>query len=60
MLRLTPPRAALSGIDPARVLVGHGAGVFDDAAAAIRDALDGSRRNAPGLYAGTVRSALGL
>jgi hypothetical protein len=60
MLRLTPPRAALSGLDPERVLVGHGVGVLEDAGAAVEDALDGSRRKAPGLYAKTLRSALGI
>ncbi len=60
MLRLTPPRGPLVALDPDRVLVGHGAGVLDDATTAVRDALDGSRRKAPGLYAKTVRSALGL
>ena len=60
MLRLTPPRATLSGLDPDRVLVGHGTGVLDDAATAVEDALAGSRNKAPGLYAKTVRSALGL
>lgn len=60
MLRLTPPRAALSGLDPDRVLVGHGVGVLDDAGAAVEDALAGSRRKAPGLYARTLRSALGI
>ena len=60
MLRLTPPRAALSGLDPDRVLVGHGVGVLEDAGAAVEDALDGSRRKAPGLYAKTLRSALGI
>ncbi len=60
MLRLTPPRAALSGLGPERVLVGHGVGVLDGAAAAIEDALDGSRRKAPGLYAKTVRSMIGF
>lgn len=60
MLRLTPPHEALSGLNPDRVLVGHGVGVFDDAAIAVEDALSSSRRNAPGLYAKTLRSALGI
>jgi hypothetical protein len=45
--RLFPPRDALSGFDPERVLVGHGTGVFDDAATALADALDGSRTQFP-------------
>ncbi|TKX72743.1 hypothetical protein EXE46_15435 [Halorubrum sp. GN11_10-6_MGM] len=58
MLRLTPPTAALSGLDPERVLVGHGVGVHERAAVALEDALSDSRRKAPGLYAKTLRSAL--
>jgi len=42
-----PPRGALSGFAPDRVLVGHGTGVFEDAAGALADALDGSRRRFP-------------
>ncbi|WP_227133346.1 hypothetical protein [Halorubellus salinus] len=45
--RLLPPRDALAGFSPDRVLVGHGDGVFDDAAAALADALDASRRRFP-------------
>lgn len=60
MLRLTPPSDALSGLNPDRVLVGHGVGVLDDAGLALEDALSGSRRKAPGLYAKTIRSALGI
>ncbi len=54
MLRLTPP-SALRGLRPERVLVGHGRGVSDDAARALADALDGSRRAAPKLYAQSLR-----
>lgn len=60
MLRFTPPRTALSGLDPDRVLVGHGVGVLENAGSAVEDALAGSRRKAPGLYAKTLRSALGI
>ncbi|QZY04180.1 hypothetical protein K6T36_14800 [Halobaculum roseum] len=59
MLRLFPPRRALGGIDPERVLCGHGAGVMEDGGRALAAALDGSRRNAPGLYAKTLREFLG-
>lgn len=45
--RLAPPRDALGGFDPDRVLVGHGDGVFEDATGALADALDGSRRRFP-------------
>ena len=58
MLRLTPPTVALSGLDPERVLVGHGVGVHERAAVALEDALSGSRGKAPGLYAKTLQSAL--
>ena len=60
MLRLTPPRTTLGGLEPDRVLVGHGVGVHDDAPAAIEAALNGSRSKAPGLYAKTLRTAIGL
>jgi len=55
MLRLTPPRAALAGYTPDRILVGHGEGVLTDAAAALDDALDSSKSNALSLYGKTVR-----
>lgn len=54
MLRLTPPQSALRSVVPERVLVGHGAGVMEDAARALDDALDQSRRGAPRLYASTI------
>ncbi|MFW5916785.1 MAG: hypothetical protein ACOCRD_00085 [Halorubrum sp.] len=60
MLRLTPPTEALSGLDPERVLVGHGVGVHDRAAIAVEDALSGARSKAPRLYLKTLRSALGI
>ncbi len=60
MLRLTPPTTVLSGLNPDRVLVGHGVGVLDDAAIAVEDALSNSRGKAPGLYAKTLRSVIGI
>lgn len=54
-LRLIPPRRKLRQFSPERVLVGHGAGVHEDAAEALSDALDGSRSRAPGLYAKTLK-----
>jgi len=60
MLRLMPPIEALSGLNRERVRVGHGVGVDERAALAVEDALSGSRRKAPGLYARTLRSALGI
>jgi hypothetical protein len=59
MLRLTPPTRALSGLRPERVLSGHGGPVETDGAAALREALDGARRNAPAAYAGALRRLIG-
>ena len=58
MLRGFPPRGSLREFSPERLLVGHGAGVASDATAALREALRGSRRNMPALYAKTVRGFL--
>jgi hypothetical protein len=58
MLRLLPPRE-LGGLDVERLLCGHGEGVPEGAGAAVSAALSGARRNAPGLYLKTLRSALG-
>ena len=52
--RLFPPRKSLGGLSPERVLVGHGPGVFDDAANALRVALARSRKSAPKYYAGLL------
>lgn len=43
LLRLTPPRR-LAKLEPDHVLCGHGVGVHEDATAAVREALAGSRR----------------
>ena len=58
MLRPVPPRHALSWLEPERVLVGHGAGIFDGAAAALRDALANARRRLPAAYLKSLRSML--
>ena len=58
MLRLLPPRDVLGRFSPDRVLVGHGNGVFDDAAGALSDALAGSKRNAVSLYGKTAKQFL--
>jgi hypothetical protein len=56
LLRLFPPRR-LARLDPERVLVGHGAGVHEDATAAMRDALDGARSRIPALAWALLSSA---
>lgn len=58
-LRLLPPRATLGELSPERILVGHGAGVFDGAAAELRYALRSSRRNTPRLYVRSLSRLLG-
>jgi hypothetical protein len=58
MLRPLPPKAAFRGLDPERILVGHGEGVFDDAATALSDALDNARSRLPAAYAKAFRSFL--
>jgi hypothetical protein len=56
LLRLTPPRR-LAGLAPEHVLVGHGTGVHEDAAAALREALAHARRRTPGLVLSMLRRA---
>jgi hypothetical protein len=52
LLRLTPPRAALGGLEPEHLLVGHGEGLYGpDAAAGLRAALAHSRTGLPRLVA---------
>jgi len=58
MLRPFPPTRALSGLEPTRVLVGHGAPVLSEATAALHDALANARRNLPAAYAKAVRRML--
>lgn len=59
MLRLLPPRQ-LRDYDPERLLVGHGVGVSENVGAAVRRAIENSRRNAPRLYAKAVGELLGV
>jgi hypothetical protein len=49
LLRPMPPRAAFEGLNPSHVLCGHGEGVDEDAAAALREALGTARRRVPAL-----------
>ena len=58
MLRMVPPRDVLGRFCPERVLVGHGAGVLEDAAGALDDALAGSKRTALSLYGKTAKQFL--
>ncbi len=46
LLRLTPPRRLLA-VEPDHVLVGHGEGIHEDAAAALREAVTLARRRTP-------------
>ncbi|RQH01762.1 hypothetical protein [Natrarchaeobius oligotrophus] len=45
--RVNPPRDRLADLEPERVLVGHGEGVFDEATRALEYALAVSRRRLP-------------
>ena len=56
LLRLFPPRRALTAIAPARVLCGHGEGLHEDAEAAVREALRTARRRIPAQFASAVRA----
>jgi hypothetical protein len=58
MLRPFPPRAALGGLSPERLRVGHGAGIATDATAALRTALRNARRTLPLAYFNAARSML--
>jgi len=55
VLRLKPPRA-LGRFEPERIAVGHGEGVSEDATERLRRAVRASRRTAPALYVGAIRS----
>ena len=59
MLRLTPP-SKLGRLDPERILVGHGAGIHEDAATALETALSRSRSHTPGLIVKNTRKLLPL
>ena len=53
LLRLTPLRRQLGGLEPEHLLVGHGEGVHGpETPAALRDALDRSRRDLPRVLLG--------
>jgi hypothetical protein len=58
LIRPFPPHA-LRGLEPARILVGHGEAVTDDAAGALRDTLAHARRRLPGAVKAAVSAARG-
>lgn len=45
--RLTPPRDTFADLHPDRILLGHGDGLFENAAPALRTAVDDARRRFP-------------
>ncbi|GAB7019875.1 hypothetical protein [Halostagnicola bangensis] len=47
LCRPMPPFEAFTGLDPARILVGHGTGLFDEPAGALVTALANARRGFP-------------
>jgi len=57
MLRFFPP-AALRGLAPERILVGHGVGVTEDATAALSHALSHARPNAPRVWLKGLRAMI--
>ncbi len=57
MLRVRPPKA-LERFDPDRLLVGHGAGIHENATAALADALDGALGRTPRLFLENARMLL--
>jgi hypothetical protein len=58
LIRPFPP-AALRGLEPQRILVGHGEAVTDRAAEALRDTLANARRRLPGAMRAIVSAARG-
>jgi hypothetical protein len=57
LARLKPPRAALAGLEADTIAVGHGPPVIGGAAADLRRALIGARRDIPSALVTIVRSA---
>lgn len=53
LLRLRPPQLQ---VEPDVILCGHGPGIYEDAAAALRQALSTSRRRIPGQAVSAVRA----
>jgi len=59
ILRLTPPRSQLAPYRPSMLLVGHGAAIETDAAAALDDALGHARSDIPRFAMSLPRLARG-
>jgi hypothetical protein len=57
LARLFPPRE-MDDFVPERILVGHGTGIFEDAAAALTDAITGARRRFPNALMTSGRTQL--
>lgn len=60
-LRRPFPPSALAGLDPDRILLGHGEGVLADAPSTLATALENARPSVPGFYrknAGTMARTL--
>jgi hypothetical protein len=54
LIRPFPPRS-FARVEPRRILAGHGAGVHDDAAATLREALQRGRRRLPAAWLNAIR-----
>lgn len=59
-MRLFPPRDLFDGIEPERILFGHGEGVFEEADEALETALVGARRRLPQAIVENLRTNLRL
>ena len=55
LVRPIPPRA-FRGLEPQRILVGHGEAVTDDASGALRDTMSHARRRLPGAVKAAVNA----
>jgi hypothetical protein len=58
MLRAFPPRKKFGSLSPGELYCGHGAGITTGASTALQDALAGSRKRMPSLYAKTLKGFL--
>ncbi|WP_416839705.1 hypothetical protein [Haloferax sp. DFSO52] len=56
MLRPFPPRRVLSKFEPDRLLVGHGAGITENAGVELRRSLANARKNLPSAYVSAFKS----